>query len=116
MIVYTSTKSKPKRIPKAKLLQYEQWCVKHSISVGARRKPLSAGKDVSPVAITKVMPRETVRYPSKDSKVTGAVTTNNKSLKYTGTNMLGIAAMHKSNLVPIFAEEAAIEVSQMRRS
>jgi hypothetical protein len=30
--------------------------------------------------------------------------------------MLGIAAMHKSNLVPLFAEEAAIEVSQMRRS
>jgi len=34
---------------------------------------------------------------------------------YTGTAVLGIAAMHKSNLVPIFNTEQAIDTAQMRR-
>ena len=34
---------------------------------------------------------------------------------YTGNKIVGIATMHKSNLVPIFNDEAAIEVAQMRR-
>jgi hypothetical protein len=37
------------------------------------------------------------------------------SKQYTGTKVLGIATMHKSNAVPVFAEEQAIEISQMRR-
>ena len=35
---------------------------------------------------------------------------------YTGTKIIGIAQMHKSNAVPIFNEEAAVEVAQMRRN
>lgn len=35
---------------------------------------------------------------------------------YTGTKMIGVATMHKSNLVPIFSEEEAIDVAQMRRN
>jgi hypothetical protein len=35
---------------------------------------------------------------------------------YTGNKILGIATMHKSNMVPIFNDEAAIEVAQMRRN
>ena len=35
--------------------------------------------------------------------------------KYTGTALVGIACMHKSNLVPIFNSEAAVEVATMRR-
>lgn len=34
---------------------------------------------------------------------------------YTGTKMIGIAAMHKSNLVPIFNDDAAKDVASMRR-
>jgi len=34
---------------------------------------------------------------------------------YTGTNMLGIATMHKSNAVPVFNSESAVEISNMRR-
>lgn len=35
--------------------------------------------------------------------------------KYTGDKMLGISAMHKSNLVPVFNSEAVVEISRMRR-
>ena len=34
---------------------------------------------------------------------------------YTGTNILGIAVLHKSCLQPIFSNEEAIEVAHMRR-
>jgi hypothetical protein len=34
---------------------------------------------------------------------------------YTGTKVKGIATMHKSNAVPVFSDEEAIEISRMRR-
>lgn len=34
---------------------------------------------------------------------------------YTGTAMLGICTMHKSNSVPVFSVKEAIEISKMRR-
>jgi hypothetical protein len=37
--------------------------------------------------------------------------------KYTGERrLIGIATMHKSNAVPVFDKEAAVEIAQMRRS
>ena len=36
--------------------------------------------------------------------------------RYTGTSVLGIAAMHKSNLVPVFNPEAARDTATMRRN
>lgn len=58
--------------------------------------------------------RETPRYPSVDTGVTGAVTTA-KTQQYTGSAMMGIATLHKSNAVPVFTQEDAIEISRMRR-
>lgn len=34
---------------------------------------------------------------------------------YTGTKVKGIATMHKSNAVPVFSDEEAINISRMRR-
>lgn len=34
---------------------------------------------------------------------------------YTGTMIKGIGTMHKSNAVPIFSDEEAVEISRMRR-
>ncbi len=50
------------------------------------------------------------------SKVTpGGSTANKDSVRYTGTLIVGIATMHKSNAVPILNQQEAIEVSSMRR-
>lgn len=46
--------------------------------------------------------------------ITGAVTTK-PTPTYTGSNIIGIATMHKSNMVPIFNDEAAKDVAKMRR-
>jgi len=53
---------------------------------------------------------------SKSSRiwVTGACTSK-PSPVYTGTQVVGIATMHKSNAVPIFSDTEAKEVSSMRR-
>lgn len=50
------------------------------------------------------------------SLVTGGAHNTAKVTKvYTGTKVLGIATMHKSNAVPVFAQEEAVEISRMRR-
>lgn len=116
MIIYTSTKSKPKRTPKSKLIEYEKWCQKHNIKPFAKKKRTTSTGDKSPVEVSSVYRRDTPYYPSRDSNVTGAVTTNVGKNKYTGDKLIGIASMHKSNLVPVFGGEEAIEVSQMRRN
>lgn len=58
--------------------------------------------------------RETTRIiPSVD---TGAGIASKPADKvYTGTAMLGVATMHKSNSVPVFSQEDAISISKMRR-
>lgn len=114
MIVYYSTKSKikPKLKPKAERLEYEQWCKKHGIGV---KKTASTGNDKSPVEVTNPYRRETPHIPSHDSGYKGAVTTKRNSSVYTGDAMIGIASMHKSNLVPVFKEQDAVDISHMRR-
>ncbi len=34
---------------------------------------------------------------------------------YTGTKLKGIGTMHKSNLVPVFSDEEALDIATMRR-
>jgi hypothetical protein len=57
--------------------------------------------------------RETVRYPSLGNGMGVAPAPVHKV--YTGTKMLGIGTLHKSNGVPIFSEEEAIDIATMRR-
>lgn len=46
--------------------------------------------------------------------VTGPCTTK-QTPAYTGTKIIGIGTMHKSNAVPIFSDEEAKDISRMRR-
>ena len=59
--------------------------------------------------------RESTKIPSRETWTTGAVTSG-KTQQYTGTNMIGIGTLHKSNAVPIFSEQEAKDISTMRRS
>lgn len=54
----------------------------------------------------------TKHIPSRD---TGGVATLAPAKVYTGTKVKGIATMHKSNAVPVFSDEEAIDISKMRR-
>jgi len=46
---------------------------------------------------------------------TGGVATLAAPKVYTGTKVRGIATMHKSNAVPVFSDEEAVDISRMRR-
>ena len=54
----------------------------------------------------------TAHIPSRN---TGGNATLAPPKVYTGTKVKGIATMHKSNVVPVFSDEEAIEISRMRR-
>lgn len=49
------------------------------------------------------------------SKVTAGGSTAPVHKVYTGDKILGIATMHKSNAVPVFSDEQAVDISRMRR-
>lgn len=60
--------------------------------------------------------REGADHSRIPSKVTPGASTGTKDIPvYTGTSMIGIGVMHKSNAVPIFREEDAADLSKMRR-
>jgi len=46
---------------------------------------------------------------------TGGNATLKPAKVYTGTKVKGIATMHKSNAVPIFSDEEAVDIARMRR-
>lgn len=56
--------------------------------------------------------RSTKHLPSRD---TGGNATLAPAKVYTGTKVKGIGTMHKSNAVPIFSDEEAIAIANMRR-
>lgn len=51
----------------------------------------------------------------KSLSTTGGSATLAAPKVYTGTKVKGIATMHKSNAVPVFSDEEAVEISKMRR-
>jgi len=57
--------------------------------------------------------REMPRIESRDSGWLPCVKPADQV--YTGTKVKGIGTMHKSNAVPIFSDEEAVDISKMRR-
>jgi hypothetical protein len=51
---------------------------------------------------------------SRDTGHTGTISSK-QIPQYTGTSMLGVATLHKSNAVPVFSQEEAQDISKMRR-
>lgn len=59
-------------------------------------------------------PRPSQSVPSRSTP--GSSIALKPSPKYTGDRLLGIAVLHKSCLQPIFSQEEAVSVAQMRRN
>jgi hypothetical protein len=108
MIYVRPRKSKKKLGPKAVREQYDEWLKSHQTS-----KPIKSTSNQLTYKLTTPAGRETKQYKSLNTGETGATKVAPKV--YTGTNMLGIATMHKSNAVPVFNSESAVEISNMRR-
>lgn len=111
MLIYTNQSSKQrKRKPTAKQRELQaSW--EALIKKYEPKKPLP--KSVKPTTKVKPYVRETPHYPSLNS---GYHDTAKKQIpQYTGTAMIGIGTLHKSNAVPIFSSDDAKEQARMRR-
>lgn len=62
---------------------------------------------------TAVSRRETRHIPSLDTGIGNASAAPAKV--YTGDKVVGISTLHKSNAVPVFSQEEAIDIAKMRR-
>ncbi len=75
------------------------------------KKSVSTAKALPP---QKRYVRETPNFPSLGSGA-GVATKPVKGNVYTGDKMKGIGTLHKSNAVPIFTDEEAVDQANMRR-
>lgn len=80
-----------------------------------RRRAMTAG-DLAKSGYSLEIPAHrntTAHIKSRDSG--GGTATLPPPKIYTGTKVKGIATMHKSNAVPVFSDEEAVDISKMRR-
>lgn len=57
--------------------------------------------------------RETPKLPSRNTG--DGIASSKPRMQYTGTKILGIGTLHKSNAVPVFSDEEAVDMAKMRR-
>ena len=81
----------------------------------SRRRARAMTAEPLSYKLTAPVGRETERIASLDTGHKGAVKTRDIP-QYTGTKIKGIGTMHKSNAVPVFSDEEAVAISQMRRN
>jgi hypothetical protein len=81
----------------------------------SRRRARAMAAEPLSYKLTAPVGRETQRIESLDTGHKGAVKTRDIP-QYTGTKIKGIGTMHKSNAVPVFSDEEAVAISQMRRN
>ena len=107
------TDRKPRKFASAEeKRQYLEYC-KWQEELRASLKPAPAKPERLKMDYSHV--RETPHIPSKfDTDVLGG--TRKESRAYDGERkLLGIATLHKSNMVPVFSQEDAEAISKMRR-
>lgn len=83
---------------------------------GQGRGKIKTNKMMSPLVSDSAVQdpaRDLRQHPSLDTGHGNACKAPAKV--YTGDKILGIAIMHKSNMVPVFSNQEAVEISTMRR-
>lgn len=73
--------------------------------------------EVQPLKLARVSYRgsDQPKIPSLNNGVDSATAAKATTKVYTGTKMIGIGTLHKSNSVPIFSSEEATDIAKMRR-
>ena len=99
---------------KSEILREEWEALKRANNVTTERKTRARDvKDTLTVTFRAPPGRESPRAPSCDTGWVACVKSTDQT--YTGTKVKGIGTMHKSNAVPIFSDDEAVEISTMRR-
>lgn len=101
---------------KSRALDAEWKALQKKWGVDADEKKRSRAMKAEPLSYSLGAPAgrgSTAHIPSLNSGA--GVATLAAPKVYTGTKVKGIATMHKSNAVPVFSDEEAVEISRMRR-
>jgi hypothetical protein len=107
-------------LPKESLEQYTEWVYGRGKKTKAKTQNRSEAKTTARIQnkapqVNPIFAQNTSLSSSAPSKwVTGPCTTK-PSPTYTGTKIIGIGTLHKSNAVPVFSNEEAIDIARMRR-
>lgn len=119
---FTTTRNRKPRKPKFRtaeakqkyeqnLRNWEELKKRH----GADSKKTPSFVPLKSYKLTPPVGRESAKhYPSCGTAGMG-VATKSENKTYTGTNILGIGTLHKSNAVPIFNDTEAKDIAKMRR-
>lgn len=115
-ILYFSTKSKKTRKQRQK--EKDAWEVykqKYGLTENkARTQQIVQTWKPEAVKVLRAGADDFKKHKSVDTTL--AVATKAEKKVYTGDKIIGLATMHKSNIVPIFNEQAAKDVANMRRN
>jgi hypothetical protein len=110
-------KRKPKKPNAKQRAQKASWqALLKKYDITPSRKAVQKSSWVGPAdhPVTVVDPRRrTDHIPSVDTGQ--GIAAKKPVLQYTGDAMIGIGQLHKSNAIPIFQAEDAIDISKMRR-
>lgn len=112
-MIFTSLGKSKKRKPNAKQRELDaSWeALKKKYATKTVAKTKQQLRDVYSLGVP--AGRETPKIPSLP--FTAGPCTKSPDKVYTGTAIKGIGTMHKSNAVPIFTDEQAVEIATMRR-
>ena len=116
MMIYARVKkAKRKLAPKAVREQHEEWLQ----SVNKMTTNFSRGiKPVKKIEHSVLNQPQLIRQNANIPSLCSFDNTpalKRETRKYTGTKMLGIGTLHKSNAVPVFTENEAKDMAAMRR-
>lgn len=121
-VYYTTTSTRKRRKKKtspaktlreAELLrEHEKFLKKHGVSrEQLAEKKANRSSTAEKISTTSFAPEKV----SLSNNVAG-IAAKREPNKYTGKRkLLGVATMHKSNMVPVWDERSAIEIARMRR-
>ena len=121
----TTTKYNRKKKPsKSKKLlaaqaEHEAWLMKRGLDDASLASRVVKNKNGRRVSIHEIPDYKTTKPTVPLSNKVAAHGPAKESMTYSGERqLLGIATMHKSNMVPVFADnkQAAIDIAQMRRN
>jgi len=102
---------KPNAKQRAQKASWQALLAKYDITPEVRKSTVVVTTSSSTVVVDPS--RRTDHIPSVDTGQ--GIAAKKPVMQYTGDAMLGIGQLHKSNAVPIFKAQDAIDISKMRR-
>lgn len=108
-----NSKGKKRKFKSAEEKRSYEAALNSEYGIAQKRKKVYNTSMTSSPLTQKPYIRETAKIPSRGTGIGNATKSDDKV--YTGTKMIGIGTLHKSNAVPVFCDDEAKAMASMRR-